>query len=107
MRIHGGMTHQRGQDRRHGEHVADPVLLDQRPDLRGVELLAGGHHRHRAARDLGELVDPGAMRQRRDDEGRVALRGARHQVGQWFVTTKESWPCVSTAALGRPVVPEV
>src|SRR5215213_930869 len=26
---------------------------------------------------------------------------------KWLVTTNAIWPCVSTAALGRPVVPEV
>ncbi len=30
------------------------------------------------------------------------IRSAR-----WLVITKPIWPCVSTAALGRPVVPEV
>ena len=47
------------------------------------------------------------MRERREDQGGIpwVVPGIRSQ--RWFVMTKAIWPCVSTAAFGRPVVPEV
>ena len=39
------------------------------------------------------------------DASRSVVPGNRS--ARWLVATKAIWPCVSTAALGRPVVPEV
>ncbi len=76
------MLDQRLDDRRHGEHVRDAVALDELPGRLRVERVAGHQHAERAARDLGQGVDTGAVRERGGDERRVGLGRARHQVAQ-------------------------
>ena len=70
------------QDRRHGEDRRDPPALDQLPGGGDVEALGGHQHGLHAAGDLGELVDAGAVRERRDDERGVGRGEARHQVAE-------------------------
>ena len=70
------------QDGRHGEHVRYAVPLDEPPRLLAVQPFARQQHRCCAARHLRQGVHAGAVRQRRDHQGHVVLRGAGHQVAQ-------------------------
>ena len=76
------MLDQHLQDGRHGEHVGDAVALDQPEGLVDVEALGRQQHGRRAARDLRQLVDARAVRQRRHHQRGVALGRAGHQVGE-------------------------
>ena len=53
----------------------------------------------RHAARFAELMDAGAMRQRRNHQGRVVFRRAGHQVRE-VVSDKAIWPWVSTRRLG-------
>ena len=56
--------------------------LDQPECLVDVEALGRQQDGRHAARDLHQLVDAGAVRQRRDHQRGVVLRGAGHEVGE-------------------------
>ena len=103
------MLDQHLQDGRHGEHVGDAMRLDQPPGLgRRRSARRAAAPCWRAARHLGRAewmpapCDSGATT---SEASASVVPGIRSQ--RWLVTTKAIWPCVSTAALGRPVVPEV
>ena len=50
--------------------------------FRGIEFVAAEQNRFHAARDLRQLMDTGAVRQRRDDKRSIAMRGRGHQIAQ-------------------------
>ena len=78
VRVDRRMLGQHLHDGRHREHVGDAPALDQRPGLVDIEALARAAARSsRRARDLHELMDAGAVRERRHDERGIRLRRAR------------------------------
>ena len=58
------------------------MRLDQAKRLGDIELLGRKQNGRHAARGLHELVNAGAMRQRRHHQRGIGLRGTRHQVGE-------------------------
>ena len=60
-----GMLDHHLEDGRHREDVADAVALDQPERLVDIETLGRKANGRHAARGLHELMDAGAMRQRR------------------------------------------
>ena len=69
-------------DGRHGENVAHPVLLDERPEDLGLQLVRGQQHGRRAAGDVEQRMNPRAVRQRRHRDRTVVLVGAGDEVGK-------------------------
>jgi hypothetical protein len=105
--VHGGVLDQDLDDGRHGEQVADAVLLDRLPEGLGVQLLAGQQHGGAPRATFSSAWMPAPC-----DSGATAIEQSRSVVpgirsARWLVTTKAICPCVSTPAFGRPVVPEV
>ena len=80
MCVHRRMLGQQFDDGRDGEHVRDAPARNERPSLVDVEPIAREQHRLHGPRHLRELMDARAMRQRRDHQGRIRLRGAWHQI---------------------------
>ena len=81
--------------------------LDQPERLVDVELLRRQQDGRHAARGLHQLMHAGAVRQRRHHQRGVVSVVPGIRSARWLVMTKAIWPWVSTAALERPVVPEV
>ena len=106
--VDGGVLDHHFQDRRHGENIGDAVSARS----------AGTPRRYRSARSTAGWSARRARPAPIDARPRHAtaapppatrrasvVPGIRSQ--RWLVTTKAIWPWVSTAALERPVVPEV
>ena len=102
MRVHARVAAERIQDGRHGEHVADAVLLHQPPGFRHVEPFPRQQHGHRAARHLRHGMDARPMRQRRHHQRGIALRQPRHQVRDVVRHHEGELPMRQRAALGPP-----
>ena len=68
------------QDSRDRENIADAVTLNEPERLVDVETLRRKQNSRHAARGLNELVDSGAMRQRRHDKRGIVLGRAGRKV---------------------------
>ena len=92
---------------RHEERAGDPLLLQQSQHRRRVEGAAGQDHHGAADQDQRSDRSDGAdVEHRRGDE--VDLVGLHELVGaDQHHRLGEQVQCVSTAPLGRPVVPDV
>ena len=99
VRVHRRMLGQHLDDRRDGEHVRDAPARDQ-PKPRRCRT-----DRLRAAPSsrpgpLRELMDACAVGQRRNHQGRIRLRGARHQVAEVVRDNERHLPMGEDGGLG-------
>ena len=102
MRVHRRMLGQQFDDGRDGEHVCHTPAFDSCPGFVDVEPIAREQHRLGGPRDLCELMDARTMRQRRNHQGRVRLRGARHQVAEVVGDDERHLPMSEDRSLGPP-----